>query len=75
MGGFFPLDSHPVVYLTLFRIGLFGAAHGCGKGGPKNCHTYPTMMNLGTVIPYLKKIPKNMNHVRHRLSPAEISNF
>ena len=25
---------------------------------PKICGTYPTMMNLGTVIPYLKKIPK-----------------
>ena len=31
-----------------------------GRGGkgplPKICHTYPTMMKLGTVIPYLKKI-------------------
>ena len=25
---------------------------------PKICHTYPTMMKLGTVIPYLKKIQK-----------------
>ena len=25
---------------------------------PKTCHTYPTMMKLGTVIPYLKKIQK-----------------
>ena len=25
---------------------------------PKICHTYPTMMKLGTVIPYLKKIEK-----------------
>ena len=24
----------------------------------KICHTYPTMMKLGTVIPYLKKIQK-----------------
>ena len=33
---------------------------GEGQKGPlpKNCHTYPTMMKLGTVIPYLKKIPK-----------------
>ena len=23
---------------------------------PKICHIYPTMMRLGTVIPYLKKI-------------------
>ena len=25
---------------------------------PKICHTYPTMKELGTVIPYLKKIQK-----------------
>ena len=25
---------------------------------PKICHTYPTMMRLGTVIPYLRKIQK-----------------
>ena len=25
---------------------------------PKICHTYPTMMKLSTVIPYLKKIQK-----------------
>ena len=25
---------------------------------PKICHTYPAMMKLGTVIPYLKKIKK-----------------
>ena len=33
--------------LTLFRKGFFGAAH-----------TYPTMVKLGTVIPYLRKIQK-----------------
>ena len=50
--------------LTLLRIGFFGAGHGWGGGGgkkaplPKICHTYPTMMKLGTVIPYLKKIQK-----------------
>ena len=38
--------------LTLFRMGIFRAAH------PKICHTYPTMMKLGTVIPYPKKIQK-----------------
>ena len=47
---------------------LFGAAHGWGGGGwvrkaplplPKICHTYPTMMKLGTLISYLKKIQKN----------------
>ena len=25
---------------------------------PKICHTYPTMMKLGTVIPYPKKIQR-----------------
>ena len=48
-------------------MGLFGAAHGSGVGGgvggkktplSKICHTYPTIMKLGTVIPYLKKIQK-----------------
>ena len=38
---------------------LFNAAH--GKGGakrflPKICHTYPTMMKLGTVVPYLEDL-------------------
>ena len=37
---------------------MFGAAHGWGKPKkaplPKICHTYLTMMKLGTVIPYLK---------------------
>ena len=43
-------------------MGFFGAAHGYGGGQkgpfPKVCHTYPTMMKLGTVIAYLKKIQK-----------------
>ena len=43
-------------------MGLFGAAHGWGEGKkapfPKTCHTYPAMIKLGTVIPYLKKIQK-----------------
>ena len=47
--------------LILFRMGFFGAAHGWGAKRPalyKICHTYPTMMKLGTVIPYPKKIQK-----------------
>ena len=41
-----------------------GLFRGCSRMGgtkaplPKICHTYPTMMKLGTVIPYLKKIQK-----------------
>ena len=41
--------------LILFRMGIFGAAHGWPPL-PKIRHTYPTMMKLGTVILYLKKI-------------------
>ena len=49
--------------LTLFRMGFFGASHEWGGGAfwlrlPKICHTHPTMMKLGTVIPYLRKIQK-----------------
>ena len=49
--------------ITLFRMDLFGAAH--DWVGPKRpllpkiCQTYPTMVKLGTVIPYLKKTHKN----------------
>ena len=42
-------------------MGIFGAAHGWvgqERPLPKICHTYPTVMKLGTVIPYLKKIQK-----------------
>ena len=47
-------------------MGLLGAAH-----------TYPTMMTLGTVIPYpyLKKIKKNINDLTHPMSSADISVF
>ena len=54
--------------LILFKVGLFGAAHEWGGGGGQKgfpslksvtlCHTYPTIMKLGTVITYLKKIQK-----------------
>ena len=38
--------------------GPFWGCSRMGGGLPKICHTYPTMMKLGTVIPYLKKTPK-----------------
>ena len=46
--------------LTLFRMGIFGAAHSqkAPPPLPNICHTYPTMMKLGTGRPYLKKIQK-----------------
>ena len=49
--------------LTLFRTSFFRLLTD-GEGAkktphlPKICHTYPTMMKLGTVIPYLRKIQK-----------------
>ena len=42
---------------------------------PEICHTYPTLMKLGTVIPYLKKVRKNINHVTQLRSYADISIF
>ena len=60
-----------------------GLFRGCsrmmgGLFGPpllKICHTYSTMMKLGRVIPYRKKVKKYMNHVTHLLSFADISIF
>ena len=49
--------SFGLIILTLFRMGFFGAAHGLGDGGEG---AFFTMMKLGTVIPYLKKIQKNV---------------
>ena len=51
---------------------FFVAAHGLGR--PKRL-TYPTMLTLGTVIPYPKNIQKYLNHVTHHLSSAGISIF
>ena len=38
-------------------------------------HIYPTMMKLGTLIPYQKKIQKYINYVMQPLSSADISIF
>ena len=48
------------VYLTLFKWLFRGCSQMGGQRGPlpQIFHTYPTMMKLGTVIPYLKKIQK-----------------
>ena len=35
---------------------MWGGGGGEKVSLPKTCHTYPTMMKLGTGIPYLKKI-------------------
>ena len=60
-------------------MGLFGAAHrwGGSKKFPisKISHTYITMMKLGTLIAFLKKIQKYINHKTHPSSSADISIF
>ena len=49
----FKVDSENTkTTLTLFRMALFGTAHGW-EGA---IDTYPTMMKLGIVVPYLQKI-------------------
>ena len=68
-----------VSLLTLFRMGLFGLLTdgGCPKRPPlpKICRTCLAIMKLGTVIPYLKKIQKLYEHVKHDLSSADIRVF
>ena len=50
-------------FVIAIQMGFWGAAHKCVCGGrgqkspfPKICHTYPTMMKLGTVIPFHRKL-------------------
>ena len=68
-------------FLTLFRMGLFGAAHGWVGGKklppprPKHLSHVSGMMKLGTGMPYLKAIQKYRNHVTHLLISADISIF
>ena len=71
--------------LTFVRMGLFCTAH--KWGGVKSthppppsslfhkvCHTYPTMMKLGKVTSYLKKIKWIcINQATHPLISADIS--
>ena len=58
--------------LTLLKMGLQGWGVEKRLPLPKICHTYPAIMKLGTVIPYLKK---NINHVTQPLSSNDISIF
>ena len=60
-------DRYVSEILTLFRIGLLGAAHeweDLKAPAPfpshRICYTYPTKMKPGTSIPYRKKIQKNI---------------
>ena len=61
--------------INLFRMGIFGAAHGWGGGGPqkgpprfpKICHTNPAMVKLGNhTLP--KEDPKNIWITWHKKS-------
>ena len=62
--------------LSLIRMGFFGAAHRWWERvAPSLISVTPTMMKLGTVLPYPKKIKKNLSHVTHPLSSADISSF
>ena len=61
-------------------MGMFAAAHGwevkkAPPTLPKICQTYPTMMKLGIVIPFLKKIQKHMNYMAHPMNSADIRIF
>ena len=68
-----------ITILILFRMGIFGAAHGWGEAKrapvPKICHTYPTMKKFSTVIPYLKKIQKIYKSRDISVFSPEISKF
>ena len=49
-----------VFFVIPIQMGFFGAAHEWGGRKqksplPKTYHTYPTMMKLGTVIPFYRK--------------------
>ena len=41
-----------------YKSNYIGINRAKGSPLPNICHTYTTMMKLGTVIPYLKKIQK-----------------
>ena len=53
---------------------FYGAAHGCTPPSLKSV-SYPTMMKLDTVIPYLKKIQKIYESRDTPLPSADISVF
>ena len=54
---------HRIIQFNPIQVGFFRAAHGWGGGSfwpplLKIRHTYPTMMILGAVVPYLRMIQK-----------------
>ena len=55
-------NFNPIQDGPLWRCSRMGDGGGRGRGGKKAvskiCHTYVTILKLGTVIPYLKKNQK-----------------
>ena len=66
-------------FLTLCRMGFFGALHGWGEAKksplPKICHTHPAMIKLCLVIPYPRKTQTIYESRDIPLSSADISIF
>ena len=48
--------SDDVISIRMLKLCDKSMGGGGGQKSPNNCHTYSTMMKLGTVIPYLKEI-------------------
>ena len=53
------VDSFPYKYMSCLWSLMGGGSKKVAL--PKICHTYPKMMKLGKVVPYLKKIQKYIN--------------
>ena len=67
-------------HLSCFQNGSFWGCWRMWEGVkkapfPKICHIYPTMMKLGTVVHYVKKIQKYINHMTYPITSADISIF
>ena len=60
------------VFINPIQDGFF---QGCLRFRGWKKRPPPTVMELGIVIPYLKRSKKYMNHVTHPLSSAGISTF
>ena len=66
-------SENRVPFSTLFRVGLFGASHGCKKVPSLSLRSVTHILqwwNL-VVILYLKKVLKCTNHVTHLLISTE----
>ena len=63
--------------LTLFRMGLIGAAHGWGQNGlsSKNLSHISYNNEIWHSLPHLLSLQKYINHVAYPLRSADISIF